>query len=222
MLALVAGQGQLPTLLATRAGPDRVLALEGFAPDTIVPDETFRIENLGSLIADLSERGVTQVVFAGAIGRPELDPSKIDPATMPLVPRMMTALQAGDDQALREVLSFFEEAGIAIQGAHNLMPELFPAEGVLTRRRPDRQNALDLARARSVVEAMGSADIGQGAVIKSGQVLAVEGMYGTDWMLGSLRNRPDEGGGLLCFVPGLACRGSSSSCFCSLKEPRLS
>src|SRR6056297_1479041 len=109
MLALVAGQGRLPTLLAERAAPGRILALEGFLPDTVLPDEIFRIETLGSVIADLVDRGTDRIVFAGAIGRPPLDPARIDAATMPLVPRMMAALQAGDDAALRIVLTFFEE-----------------------------------------------------------------------------------------------------------------
>lgn len=197
MLALVAGQGRLPTLLAEGAEPDRILALDGFPPDTVLPDETFRIEKLGSLIADLVARGVDRVVFAGSIGRPAINPAEIDPVTMPLVPRMMAALQAGDDEALRVVLSFFEEAGISIQGAHQLLPELFPAEGLLTRRAPGDQERRDLERARKVVGLMGPADIGQGLVVKSGQVLAVEGAFGTDWMLETLRNRPDEQGG--CF-----------------------
>ena len=38
-------------------------------------------------------------------------------------------------------------------------------------------------------------------MIKSGQVLAVEAMFGTDWMLDSLRNRPDDSGGIFYKAP---------------------
>ena len=201
MLALVAGQGRLPTILAEKSAPDRILALEGFSPDAVLPDETFRIETLGSLIQDLQSRGIERIVFAGAIGRPALDPSRIDPATMPLVPRMMAALQSGDDAALRIVVAFFEEAGITVVGAHQLLPDLLPSEGCLTARAPDERHHKDASRARDVVAALGAADIGQGAVVRSGQVLAVEGMFGTDWMLDSLKARPDAGGGIFFKAP---------------------
>jgi UDP-2,3-diacylglucosamine hydrolase len=57
----------------------------------------------------------------------------VDAATMPLVPRMMAALQVGDDAALRTVLGFFEEAGFAVRAAQEIVPEVLPPEGVLTR-----------------------------------------------------------------------------------------
>lgn len=196
MLALVAGQGKLPTLLAERAAPQRIVALDGFPPDNVLPDETFRIETLGSLIADFTDRGIEQVVFAGSIARPPLDPARIDAKTLPLVPRMMAALQSGDDAALRIVLGFFEEAGLKVVGAQQLVPELLPAVGCLTLRAPETAHVRDLTRAREVIAALGDTDIGQGTVVLGGQVLALEGAFGTDWMLDSLRDRPDAGGGV--------------------------
>ncbi len=59
MLALIAGTGNLPPALLARL-PQRplVCALAGFTPQ-ITPDVTFRIEHLGSFLADLRARGVT-------------------------------------------------------------------------------------------------------------------------------------------------------------------
>ena len=108
MLALIAGRGQLPGhIVAAHGAPVLVAALEGFAPDHLTPDITFRVERLGSFIADLKARGVTQICMAGAIGRPALDPAMIDAATMPLVPRMMQALGQGDDASAMRALTAF-------------------------------------------------------------------------------------------------------------------
>ncbi len=61
-LALIAGTGRLPELLAASADPaPQIFALEGQAPDLGVPVETFRLERLGSLIAEMKARGVTQI-----------------------------------------------------------------------------------------------------------------------------------------------------------------
>ena len=202
MLAIVAGQGALPrALTSTLDTKPLIVSLDGFPPDDLVPDLTFRIEHLGSLLDQLQVRGVTDVCFAGAIRRPPIDPAQIDAATMPLVPKMMTAIQSGDDAALRTVLEIFGEAGFAVKAAQEISPSLLPEAGSLTNRKPDRDWAEEAIRGSEAIEAIGRADIGQSCVVHMGQVLALEGSFGTDWMLDSLANRPDDGGGLLFKAP---------------------
>ncbi len=64
MLALVSGRGALPLQVA-RAQEDKplVCVLEGFAPDGLQADVTFRLEQLGSLLAGIRARGVTEVTL---------------------------------------------------------------------------------------------------------------------------------------------------------------
>lgn len=197
MLALIAGQGALPTVLVdSLVERPHIVALEGFDPDTLVPDQRFRLEHLGTLIVQLKALGVTRVCFAGAIGRPRLDPSRIDAATMPLVPRMMEALGKGDDGALRIVLEIFEDAGLRIVAADDIAASLLPHPAVFTTRRPEAGHERDAVRAAAIVAGMGTLDIGQSCVVKDGQALAVETLFGTDWMLASLQNRTDGKGGV--------------------------
>ncbi|MEM6557961.1 MAG: UDP-2,3-diacylglucosamine diphosphatase LpxI [Pseudomonadota bacterium] len=188
MLALIAGAGDLPRLLYEALDPKPcVAAMAGFEPQAIPVEMTFRIETLGGLIADLASRGVRDVCFAGSIQRPPLDPKQVDAATLPLVPRMLAALQQGDDAALRIVLGFFEETGIEVRAAHEVLPSLLPPPGVLSERQPDDQATADINRAVTVVDAMGVADLGQSCIVSRSQVLAVEAVMGTDWMLDHLR-----------------------------------
>ncbi len=197
MLALIAGTGKLPAVLVENLKDlPHIVALQGFEPDILVPDQRFRIEHLGTLLEDLKALGIAEVCFAGAIGRPEIDPAKIDAATVPLVPSMMAALQKGDDGALREVLSIFEDAGFTIRAPHEFASALLPLQAVFTSRKPDDQNKADGSRASEILQALGPLDIGQSCVIHRGQVLAVEGRFGTDWMLQSLIARPDARGGV--------------------------
>ena len=63
----------------------------------------------------------------------------------------------------------------------------------------------DIARAVDVVRALGRVDVGQGAVVQQGVVLAVEAIEGTDAMLAraATLKRPGPGGILLKLVkPG--------------------
>jgi len=202
VLALIAGQGGLPAAIVGAApGPVLVCELQGFAPEGLTPDIRFRIEHLGSLIADLTARGVEEVCFAGAIRRPLVEPGQIDAATAPLVPRLVQAIGAGDDAALRAVIGIFEEAGLRVRAAHEIAPALLPPEGVPTQATPDDTARADAARGAQIVAAMGAADVGQSCAVQKGQALAIEGVYGTDWMLESLRARPDAPGGLLYKAP---------------------
>ncbi|MEM6386676.1 MAG: UDP-2,3-diacylglucosamine diphosphatase LpxI [Pseudomonadota bacterium] len=182
--ALISGTGDLPRLIYEALDPKPyVVALEGFPPKHIPHHRLFRLETLGTLISGLVARGITEVCFAGAIERPPLVASMLDTATMPLVPRIKTALEQGDDAALRAVIGFFEEAGLTVKGAHELVPSLVPAAGVPTAKKPDAHAERDLARAKQVVAAMGEADLGQSCIVCKSQVLAVESVMGTDWML---------------------------------------
>ncbi len=147
----------------------------------------FRIEHLGTLLARLAAQGVEEVCLIGAIARPRVDPARIDAATLPLVPRIAEALRQGDDGALRVVIALLEEAGFAVRAAHELAPALLPPAGVLSVARPTPAQEADVVRAERVHRIIAPADIGQGVVVRAGQVLAVEAAQGTDWMLRSLR-----------------------------------
>ena len=201
MLALFAGQGALPrTVLHQLESKPIVFALSDFPPEGVEPDILFRIERLGSVIADLKARGATEICFAGAVSRPVVDPTQIDAATLPLVPILQKAMTSGDDGALRGILSVFEQAGLAIRGAHEIAPDLLPAPAIHAGHLVATLEA-DAQRGAEIVAAMGKADIGQACIVKQHQAIAVEGMFGTDWMLRSLKFRPDTGGGLLFKAP---------------------
>lgn len=198
MLALIAGTGVLPDALVSSL-PERPLicAMEGFEPDTLTADLVFPLEQLGSFIADLKSRGVTDLCMAGAVQRPVVDPTRIDTATMPLVPILQKAIQSGDDGALRAVIGIFEDAGLTIRAAHEIAPDLLPPLGCLTQTQPSEADLKDADRAAGILRSLGAADIGQACVVLKGQALAVESIFGTAWMLQSLTQRPDAGGGVL-------------------------
>lgn len=203
-LALIAGAGGLPHALVQQLERRPIVcALAGFEPDGVKVEETFRLETLGSLLAGLKAKGVDEICLAGAIDRPVIDPAAIDAATMPLIPVLQQALIQGDDGALRAVISVFEHAGFAVRSAHEIAPKLLPEAGCMTRNEPDETARADAERAARIVDAMSAADVGQCCVVQAGQALAIETVYGTDWMLQSLGARPeaDPRGGVLFKAP---------------------
>jgi DUF1009 family protein len=74
--AIIAGEGRLPAALAAgMAEPPLVAALDGFAPEGLTVDLRFRVERLVPFLRALERDGVGQVIFAGAVTRPRLDPA---------------------------------------------------------------------------------------------------------------------------------------------------
>lgn len=181
--AIIAGSGALPgALVAAMAERPLVCALAGFAPEAVAVDQMFRVERLAPFLRWLEDQGVTQVAFAGAIQRPRLDPSLFDAATAQLVPRLVGAMQAGDDATLRAVLAIFEEAGFSVAGVPEIAPALVPGAGVLAGTLTAQDEA-DATRAATIAAALGAVDVGQGCVVAQGLCLGVESLSGTDAML---------------------------------------
>lgn len=195
--AIIAGKGALPATLAGVLPADTlVAALEGFMPLGVVPDLVFRVERLVPFLHALDHAGVGRVIFAGAVQRPQLDPSLFDPATAQMVPRLLAAMQGGDDATLRAVIAIFEEAGFAVAGVEDVAPDLVPGPGFLTGAATEADTR-DAARAAGIVAALGAVDVGQGAVVAQGLCLAVEALPGTDAMLdwvAQTAQRPDPRG----------------------------
>lgn len=189
-LALVAGRGSLPAALVAEL-PERpyICALDGFAPEGLTPDLSFRIERLVPFLRHLTDQGIARVAFAGAVSRPRLDPSLFDAATAQLVPHLMAAFAAGDDATLSAILALFEDSGIVVEGIEALAPRLLPQAGLLVGVLPPQAEA-DAARAEAIVAALGAVDVGQGCVVVGGLCLGVEALPGTDLMLAQVANLP--------------------------------
>jgi UDP-2,3-diacylglucosamine hydrolase len=206
--AIIAGAGALPAALVA-ALPARpfVAALEGFAPEGLSPDLTFRVERLVPFLRALEDAGVTRLCLAGAVQRPRLDPALFDPATAQMVPRLLAAMGQGDDATLRAVLDIFAEAGFDVAGVQDIAPDLVPAAGVLAGEVTDADRR-DATRAAAIVAALGAVDVGQGCVVQQGLCLGVEALPGTDAMLAGvaalpagLRPEPARGRGLVYKAP---------------------
>lgn len=197
-LALIAGRGRLPALIAEAAPGALVCEMEGTASDAPGERLPWRVERLGTLLSTLRDRGVERVCLCGALHRPRLDLAAVDGATMPLMGRIAAALPRGDDATLRAAVALLEEAGFEVVAPQELRPDLLPPSGLLEGE-PTNRARVDAARAAEILAALGAADLGQGCVVAGGLCLAVEALPGTDHMLsvvaGLGARRPDLGRG---------------------------
>jgi DUF1009 family protein len=181
-----------------------ILAFEGHAARADIPADLpqawVRLGAAGTGFRLLREAGVAEVVMAGRIRRPSLTDLRPDLRTVRFFARVgLKAL--GDDGLLKAVVTELETEGFRVVGVEAILPDLLVPEGVLGRTGPDDQALADIARGIEVARGIGALDVGQGAVVQQGIVLAVEAVEGTDAMLARCRTlRRDGSGGVLVKV----------------------
>lgn len=122
-------------------------------------------------------------VLVGPVQRPSFRSLRPDAEGLKLLARIGRAAFMGDDGLLKAVIRVLGEEGFRVIGAHEVLGGLVGRAGLLTRTRPDDQAWADIERGIAVCRALGRADVGQGCVVQSGIVLAVEAVEGTDAML---------------------------------------
>ena len=183
-LGLIAGGGGLPIALARycmAAGrPLYVIRLEGFASPSLeaFEGETRSLFDFEGGFRALHAAECHSVCFAGTVARPDL---LADDAIG--VPTEVVAARGADDSLLSTVTSHFQARGFRVEGAHEVMASLTLSEGPIGRVSPSAIDQPDIDRAMLVARAIGTLDVGQGAVCRDRLILAVEAQEGTDAML---------------------------------------
>ena len=213
-LGLIAGAGGLPAEIADhcrRAGrPYFVIRLRGFADDATLghPSDEIGLAELGKCFKVLRREGCEAVCFAGNVARPDFGSLRPDMRGVAALPGIIAAARHGDDALLRKVLGEFAKEGFAIEGVHEAVGAMTLPLGLLGKHSPDAGHRSDIERALEVAREIGRLDVGQGAVVCDGLVLAVEAQEGTDSMLRrvadlplAIRGEPGRNKGVLAKAP---------------------
>lgn len=211
-LAIICGAGTLPFAVAdavrARGRAVVLFALRGWADAGRVAAYRHYWGSLGQFgwtCRQARAEGCREIVFIGSIARPPLWRLRFDWGTLRILPSVMAAYRGGDNHLLSGVAKAFEQQGFRLVGAHEVAPEILMPAGALGKRRPNAQERADIAQALRLLEAIGTFDVGQAAVVAGNHVLAVEGAEGTDKMLervAELRGRQvGAPGGVLVKAP---------------------
>ncbi|MEN0652272.1 MULTISPECIES: LpxI family protein [Hyphobacterium] len=198
-LGVIAGGGQLPLSVAEaeRSGghPPFVLQVDGFADADFSGFDTVSVPvtSIGRAQKHLKQAGCDAVCFAGVVKRPDLSAlTGLDATSAMLLPAFLRAAKQGDDALLRVLLGSFENKGFRVVGADDVMQAATPDAGTLGTIEPSEDDIADARKAISIAHTIGALDVGQGAVVCRGLVLAVEAQEGTDAMLARVASLPEE------------------------------
>ncbi|HTX49823.1 MAG TPA: UDP-2,3-diacylglucosamine diphosphatase LpxI [Caulobacteraceae bacterium] len=195
-LGLIAGGGDLPLALAAHCRdtgrPLFVVRLAGFADAGLSSHEgaDAGIVEVGRILRLCKEAGCGALCLAGNVRRPDMANLRLDMKGVTLLPGIVAAARQGDEALLRYLTRALEREGFVVEGAHQVMGDLVLAPGALGRVTPRAEHEADIAKALQIARGVGAMDIGQGAVVCDGLVLAVEAQEGTDAMLARVAGLP--------------------------------
>ena len=189
-LAIICGGGSFPGAIAdavARRGRRPVMfGLKGWADAAVVEryaHHWIAIGQAGRFFRLARAENCRELLFIGTVLRPPITQLRLDWRTLLLLPRLVSSYRGGDDKLLSGVAAMAESGGLRVVGVKEVAPEVFVPEGILGRHRPSERDRADIARALTVIAALGPFDVGQAAVVANNNVLAVEAAEGTDRML---------------------------------------
>jgi len=185
-VGLIAGNGRFPLIFAhtARAAGVEVVAVahegETLAElgEAVTHLTWVRVGQLQRIIQTFQDAGIERAVMAGGIRKAALlNGFAPDERAQRFLARLTSF---GDDALLRGVAAELESAGIRIVESTLFLSPILAPVGPLTQRMPNDAQWEDVRRGVAVAKALGRWDIGQSVVLKSGMVLAVEAIEGTD------------------------------------------
>src|SRR4051794_11750502 len=197
---LIAGNGRFPVLAlesARRLGHDvTVIAIQEEASPEVeglaARCHWISLGALSKLIEILKAEGIEEIVMCGQVKHAKIF-SSIRPDWR--LAKLLLALPSKNtDGLIRGVIKVLEDEGIRLRESTFLLTPLLADEGVLTRRKPSKDEESQIAYGRRVGNAPAGFDVGQSVAICERACVALEAMEGTDAMLrraaGLVNGRP--------------------------------
>jgi DUF1009 family protein len=185
-IGLIAGGGQFPLLFAAAAKQRgrKVVAVchqnETAAELAECVDAAcwVKLGQLGKIIKFFHGRDVQETVFCGTITKTRIFKDILpDLKGLTLWNKIDTRL---DDAILRAVAGALEDEGIKVLASTCYLEHLFFPKGVLSRKKPSKEQVKDIRFGWKIAREVGRLDIGQCVVVRDRSVLAVEAIEGTD------------------------------------------
>ncbi len=185
-IGLIAGGGQFPLLFAeaAKARGRQVVAVchqnetAAELADRVDAACWVKLGQLGKIIKFFHGRGVQETVFCGTITKTRIFKDILpDLKGLTLWNKIDTRL---DDAILRAVAGAIEDEGIKVLASTCYLEHLFFPKGVLSRKKPSKEQLEDIRFGWKMAREVGRLDIGQCVVVRDRSVLAVESIEGTD------------------------------------------
>ncbi len=185
-IGLIAGAGEVPVYFARKAQAHGLHVVSiSLAEDIgqrlephVKKNFSINIGQPGKMQKALMAEGVDGLVIMGKVEKSMI--FKVQMLDLQALKVMKSLATHQDKTFLLTVIREIEKEGIRVLDQKELLPELFPEQGVLTRKSPSKKIMEDIEFGFPVARSMADQEIGQTIVVKNKTVIAVEAVEGTD------------------------------------------
>lgn len=195
-IGIVCGCGDYPKLVA-QACIERnldfcMLILNGFVDSYVQISQdskncrdvlTVKLGDIRSSLSFFHKNNVTNIIFAGAVKRPNFNELSLDKKGASWLLKLGRAIFSGDDALLKAIAKLLNEEGFNIISGTDFLEDIFISNGIVTDRYPTEAEIFDIKAGFNAAKSLGSLDIGQSVIVHDGLVLGVECVEGTDALI---------------------------------------
>ncbi len=195
-IGLIAGQGQLPVIVARgiRASGRRVSCIglrDQFVPELPALCDDFAeagVVQLGRWLRLSRRFGVTEAVMVGRVAKARMhDPFRLFRQLPDWRAVNLWYRKLRHDRRSATLLTVLAEdlakEGLVLIDSTTYIPDHMASEGVMTKRQPTDEQRGDIDFGWPLLKQVGSLDIGQAIAVREKDVIAVEAVEGTDRMI---------------------------------------
>lgn len=189
-LAIIAGRGQIPSLIIERCKKEginyKLFLLNGEKYEYSYEDEspiTLKYGEISKLLKIAKEEEISNLIMVGAITKPDFKSIKVDTKSAILLAKIMAKKLLGDDSVLDAVVRFFEKEGLKVLKIQDFLENIISEKGILGTAKPSKDDLTNIEIAKNAINHFSKFDVGQSMVVAQKQIIAVEGVEGTDEMI---------------------------------------
>lgn len=183
---MVAGAGEIPVYFASKAKECGIRIVSVSFTDEIgqhlapyvEKNHSIGIGRTNKIFKTFKDEGVTDILMLGKVDKSIVfKPQLFDLRAL----KFFKLLKSKADKTLLVgVINEIEKEGFKVLDQREILAEIYPSAGVLTRRKPTQKELEDIEFGLPLAKKFADFEVGQTIVVKNKTVIAVEALEGTD------------------------------------------
>jgi DUF1009 family protein len=185
-IGLLAGAGDIPVYFARKAQQNGIrLVSVGFSSEiqSLLAPYSEKSYSIGvgrwsKISKTLQEENIQDLLILGKVDKSVIfRPQLFDLRTLKFIKNV---INREDKTLLLGAIDEMAKDGFCVLDQREFMMEIFPSEGVLSKRQPTQEEMQEVAFGFPIAKKLADMEIGQTLVVKHKAVIAVEAIEGTD------------------------------------------
>ena len=184
---IIAGEGNLPILLAEKNKDFFVIAIKSLAVLSSFENKAYIVDmhDFNEMIKIFKTHDIKKIIFAGKFYRKKNYRKKISKEVKEILDETKFF---GDDSTLKKIKNFFENNGFVVVSPNTLIKHNFKANEIIFNKKFHNGENLKylintIKIGKNILDKISEFDVGQSVVARKNHVLGIEGIEGTDELI---------------------------------------